>query len=147
MADPAAGVSQQLLPHVHLMSQYRYPVINSPSLETIVNYLIEAPKIVNLQPVVWSFLDAPGDGTLMLVWQPLSYLSTNFASDGYIWGDVEHAFSSELKGYVSGTPQQLIEMKVRCSFTFTRPWNFTFTGPGTGLVTNTKQLTPGNDTA
>lgn len=71
------------------------------SLDTVVSYLTEAPKIVHdLQPVVWQFLEAPPDGTVLLVWQPLDYLGTNFASDGYVWGDAEHAFNSEHNGYV-----------------------------------------------
>ena len=67
----------------------------------MVGYLTEAPKIVrDVQPMQWQFLDPPADGRLMLVWQPLEYLGTNFASDGYIWGDAEHAFKSEVRGFV-----------------------------------------------
>ena len=64
---------------------------------------MEAPKIVrDLQPVQWQFLDPPpADGRLMLVWQPLDYLGTSFASDGYVWADAEHTFTSDIKGYVS----------------------------------------------
>lgn len=62
---------------------------------------MEAPKIVReLQPVQWQFLDPPQDGTLMLVWQPTDYMNTNFASDGYVWADVEVSFKSEIRGYV-----------------------------------------------
>jgi Fungal domain of unknown function (DUF1750) len=90
------------LPHMHLVSKYRYPLINSITLDTVVGYLTEAPKIVHdLQPVQWQFLDAPQDGSVLLVWQPLEYLETNFASDGYVWADVEQAFSQEIRGYVS----------------------------------------------
>ena len=89
------------LPHLHLVSKHRYPIVSNLSLETIVGYLMEAPKIIrDLQPVQWQFLDPPTDGRLMLVWQPLEYLGTNFASDGYIWGDAEHSFQSEHRGYV-----------------------------------------------
>lgn len=70
-------------------------------METIVSYLLEAPKIVReLQPMQWQFLETPQDGTLVLTWQPLDYISTNFASDGYIWADVEVSFKSEVRGYV-----------------------------------------------
>ena len=48
----------------------------------------------------WMFLDAPEDGTVMLVWQPLNQLGTQSATDGYIWADAEQAFSSEVRGYV-----------------------------------------------
>jgi hypothetical protein len=67
-----------------------------------VDYLISAPKIVReLQPVRWMFLDGPPDGSLLLVWQPLNHLGTNFASDGYVWADVEQIYTTEAKGYVS----------------------------------------------
>jgi hypothetical protein len=93
------------LPHMHLVSKYRYPLINSITLDTVVGYLTEAPKIVHdLQPVQWQFLDAPHDGSVFLVWQPLEYLDTNFASDGYVWADVEQAFSQEIRGYVGRFP-------------------------------------------
>jgi Fungal domain of unknown function (DUF1750). len=69
--------------------------------ETAVDYLLSAPKIVReLQPMHWTFLDGPPDGTVMLAWQPLSHLGTNFASDGYVWADAEQAFTFEAKGYV-----------------------------------------------
>ncbi len=86
---------------MHLVSKNRYPITNNPSLETIVGYLLEAPKIVrDLQPMQWQFLDAPTDGTLMLTWQPLEHSATHFASDGYIYGDAEQSFKSDVRGYV-----------------------------------------------
>ncbi|KAI9869881.1 MAG: hypothetical protein M1830_004970, partial [Pleopsidium flavum] len=70
------------------------------SLETVVEYLLQAPKITReLAAMNWMFLNAPADGSVMLVWQPLNQLGTQFASDGYVWADVEQAFSSEAKGY------------------------------------------------
>ncbi|KIV93100.1 hypothetical protein PV10_04341 [Exophiala mesophila] len=100
LKDPAAGLPPQLVPHMHLISKHRYALANNPSFETITNYLLEAPKIVrDLQPMHWQFLDTPQDGTMMLTWQPLEYLATNFASDGYIWADVEVVFKTEVKGY------------------------------------------------
>ena len=73
------------------------------NLDTIVDYLLQAPKIAKeVAPMSWMFLDAPRDGTLMLVWQALSQLGTRSASDGYVWADPEQAFSQEHKGYVSG---------------------------------------------
>lgn len=54
----------------------------------------------DMAPVQWQFLDAPQDGTLFLTWQPLDYLNTNFASDGYAWADTEQPFNSEVRGYV-----------------------------------------------
>ncbi|EXJ76262.1 uncharacterized protein A1O5_00770 [Cladophialophora psammophila CBS 110553] len=100
MKDPAAGVPPQLLPHLHLVSRYRYPITSNPAVDTIVGYLLEAPKIVrDLQPMQWQFIDCPPDGTFILEWQPLEYLGTSYASDGFIWADVEHVYKSEVRGY------------------------------------------------
>lgn len=69
--------------------------------DTVVEYLLSAPKVVReAQPMHWTFLDGPQDGTVMLTWQPLNHLGTNFASDGYVWADVEQAFTFEARGYV-----------------------------------------------
>ncbi|KAL8999227.1 MAG: hypothetical protein Q9169_001892 [Polycauliona sp. 2 TL-2023] len=38
-------------------------------------------------------------GMMLLVWQPLSKLGIEFASDGYVWADAEQAFSSEARGH------------------------------------------------
>lgn len=51
-------------------------------------------------PVQWQYLDAPPDGTLFLTWQPTEYMGMNFASDGYVWGDAEQPFNSDVRGYV-----------------------------------------------
>ena len=48
----------------------------------------------------WTFLDAPQDGTVMLVWQPLAQLGTKFAPDGYIYADAEEVFAHQHRGYV-----------------------------------------------
>ena len=86
---------------MHLVSKNRYPITNNPSLETIVGYLLEAQKIVReLKPMQWQFLDAPADGTS---WQPLEHSGTHFASDGYIYGDPEQCFKSDVRGYVCRT--------------------------------------------
>lgn len=90
------------LPHIHLVSTYRYPYLKDVSLETVIGHLLEAPKITrDIAAMNWVFLDAPTDGSVMLVWQPLNQMGTQFASDGYIWADAEQAFSSDVKGYVS----------------------------------------------
>lgn len=90
---------------MHLVSNYRYPVMNTLSKETAVEYLLSAQKVVReLQPVHWMFLDGPPDGTVVLVWQPLNHLGTDFASDGYVWADVEQVYTTEARGYVSLIP-------------------------------------------
>lgn len=99
--DCEDGADGTQLPHIHLVSTYRYPILTQVSLETVVEYLLQAPKITReLAAMSWMFLNAPADGSVMLVWQPLNQLGTQFASDGYVWADVEQAFSSEAKGYV-----------------------------------------------
>ncbi|KAF9888033.1 hypothetical protein FE257_009297 [Aspergillus nanangensis] len=100
MDDPAARVPGQLMPHMHLISRHRYPLMHMMPAETVVEYLLSAPKIVReAQPMHWTFLDGPQDGTVMLTWQPLNHMGTNFASDGYVWADVEQAFTFESRGY------------------------------------------------
>ncbi|KAE8353612.1 DUF1750-domain-containing protein [Aspergillus coremiiformis] len=101
MDDPATRVPGQLLPHMHLVSRHRYPLMHMMPTDTVVEYLLSAPKIVReAQPMHWTFLDGPQDGTVMLTWQPLNHLGTNFASDGYVWADVEQAFTFEARGYL-----------------------------------------------
>lgn len=68
--------------------------------ETAVEYLLSAPRVCQSQPMHWTFLDGPNDGTVMLTWQPLAHLGSNFASDGYVWADAEQAFTFENRGYV-----------------------------------------------
>ena len=77
------------------------------NLDLTVEYLIQAPRIVReVAPMTWTYLDCPGDGEVMLVWQP-SQLRTQAASDGYVWADAESAFSSEKMGYVGiGKPKE-----------------------------------------
>ena len=70
------------------------------TVETIVDYLLQAPSITRqTSPMIWTYLNAPVDGTVLLVWQP-PQLGPNYASDGYIWADPEQAFTLDAKGYV-----------------------------------------------
>ncbi|KAI9701831.1 MAG: hypothetical protein M1836_001175 [Candelina mexicana] len=100
MNDPSSGVPPALLPHIHLLSIYQYPVLHHVSIDTVVEYLISAQRITReLAAMSWTYLDAPSDGSVLLVWQPLAQLGTNFASDGYVWADPETAFNSPVRGY------------------------------------------------
>ena len=66
----------------------------------VVEYLMAAPRITReVAAMSWQFVDAPPDGTVMLIWQPPA-LGTHSATDGLVYGGVEQAFSSELRGYV-----------------------------------------------
>ncbi|KAJ5662728.1 hypothetical protein N7462_011654 [Penicillium macrosclerotiorum] len=99
MDDPASRISQQLLPHMHLVSLNRYPNMHMMPTETAVEYLASAPRICQSQPMSWTFLDGPADGTVMLTWQPHGHMGANFASDGHVWADVEQAVPFEVRGY------------------------------------------------
>ncbi|KAJ5160809.1 uncharacterized protein N7482_007813 [Penicillium canariense] len=100
MDDPASRIPGQLIPHMHLVSRNRYPNMHMMPTETAVEYLLSAPRICQSQPMHWTFLDGPQDGTVMMTWQPLAHLGNNFASDGYIWADAEQAFTFESRGYM-----------------------------------------------
>ncbi|MCJ1248773.1 hypothetical protein MMC30_005992 [Trapelia coarctata] len=101
MNDPSYGINPVLLNHVHLVSTYRWPTLSTVSINTIVENLLHAPKITKeLASMNWLFLDAPPDGTVILVWQPLAQLGTRFATDGYVWADPEQFVSQEYQGYV-----------------------------------------------
>lgn len=65
--------------------------------------LVNAPKIArDTAPFFWTYLDCPRDGQIMLTWQPLQRLGTNFASDGYIWPGPDEFQRLDLKnGLVS----------------------------------------------
>ncbi|KAI9720630.1 MAG: hypothetical protein M1812_002810 [Candelaria pacifica] len=100
MNDPSGGVPPALLPHIHLLSTYQYPVLHHVSIDTVVEYLLSAQRITReLAAMSWTYLDTPSDGSVLLVWQPLAQLGTNFASDGYVWADPETAFNSPVRGY------------------------------------------------
>ncbi|PCG99302.1 Protein of unknown function DUF1750 [Penicillium occitanis (nom. inval.)] len=100
MQDPAGGLPGQLVPHMHLVSRNRYPAMTALPTETVLDYLLAAPKVVReMYPMSWTFLDGPQDGTTLLAWQPLGHLGTTFASDGYVWADAEQAFTFETRGY------------------------------------------------
>ncbi|KAJ5432277.1 uncharacterized protein N7458_011433 [Penicillium daleae] len=99
MDDPASRIPATLIPHMHLVSRNRYPNMHMMPTETAVEYLLSAPRVCQTQPMHWTFLDGPQDGTVMMTWQPLAHLGNNFASDGYVWADAEQAFTFEARGY------------------------------------------------
>jgi hypothetical protein len=91
---------------VHLVSSFAYPKLNFITPEMIVDHLKQAPAIVrHTSPMYWTFLDAPQDGTLLLVWQ--SQQSDAFPTDGYLYTDLEEVMAMEVKGYVRRKYQQL----------------------------------------
>lgn len=107
------------------------------SLDTVVEYLIQAPRITrDMQPMHWMFIDAPQDGSVMLVWQPSAHLGTNFATDGYVWADPEQAFNSEARGYVSFTRHQ--DLLFAGTNVFVRRWKCGYIEPA--IILPTRQL-------
>jgi hypothetical protein len=99
--DPSAQVPNHLLPHVHLISSYRFPTLPGLQAPQALEYLIKGPQIVrDTSPVAWTFLAAPPpDGTVILTWQP-PRMGTMFASDGMVWADAETAYDMNVRGYV-----------------------------------------------
>ncbi|RDW85246.1 hypothetical protein BP6252_02836 [Coleophoma cylindrospora] len=97
MQDPGYGVHRDLIQHVHLISTFRYPMLHQIHHEKVAQMLLQAPKIARDQaPFYWTYLDRPAAGTILLTWQPLSILGTDFASDGFIWAPAETAFQMEV---------------------------------------------------
>lgn len=57
---------------------------------------MQAPKIArDTAPFFWTYLDRPPNGTIFLTWQPLNFLGTSFASDGFIWPPQEQYFQHD----------------------------------------------------
>jgi hypothetical protein len=98
--DPSAYVHQSVLPHVHLVSSYKFPVIANLQPAQALEYLLNSPKIVNdAAPVAWTYFNAPpADGTVILTWQP-PMLQTRLASDGLVWADPEVQYHADVRGY------------------------------------------------
>ncbi|KAF2495652.1 DUF1750-domain-containing protein [Lophium mytilinum] len=98
--DPSSNVPQFVLPHVHLVSSYRFPHQAQLQPNIALDYLLNAPKIVNdAQPVAWTYFQAPPpDGTVILTWQP-PHMGNSFASDGYTWADEETSYKIDIRGY------------------------------------------------
>ncbi|KAK3310436.1 uncharacterized protein B0T15DRAFT_518526 [Chaetomium strumarium] len=91
--DPSHNVHQDLLPHVHLLSTFRYATMPRVDLPEVTKWLLQAPKIArDTAPFYWTYLDCPADGSIFLTWQPTSRRGTEFASDGYIWAGPELSF-------------------------------------------------------
>ncbi|KAM0564065.1 hypothetical protein ACHAPJ_000273 [Fusarium lateritium] len=95
--DPSQGVPQDLMPHVHLISSFRYPVMPRLDLNEVAKWLMSAPQVArDRAPFFWTYLDKPTDGTILLTWQPLQRLGTNFATDGYVWAPPEQLYKHDL---------------------------------------------------
>ncbi|KAG0650886.1 swi snf and rsc complexes subunit ssr4 [Hyphodiscus hymeniophilus] len=99
MQDPSNGISRELLPHVHLLSTYRFPLLPQLHPDKVAEWLLGAPKITRDQsPFYWTYLDRPVDGTIYLIWQTPA-LGNEFPSDGYTLEMYAHK-----TGYALGEP-------------------------------------------
>ncbi|KAL5120926.1 hypothetical protein ACEQ8H_001114 [Pleosporales sp. CAS-2024a] len=98
--DPSAQVPNHLLPHVHLISSYRFPTLPSLQPAEALEYLIKGPQIVrDTSPVAWTYLDSPPpDGSVLLAFQP-PRMGTQLASDGMVWADAETTYDINVRGY------------------------------------------------
>lgn len=78
-------------------------------IQDVAKWLMDAPRIAkNQSPFHWTYLDGPVDGTILLTWQPLARLGTNFASDGFVWASPEQYFKQDLgNGLVCSFPRTL----------------------------------------
>lgn len=86
------------LPHIHLISAYRYPLVPRFGIPEVTEWLLNAPRIArDGAPFFWTYLDIPQDGTIILTWQPLQRLGTEFASDGYVWPRGEVYYQHEIR--------------------------------------------------
>ncbi|KAG5979840.1 hypothetical protein E4U55_004709 [Claviceps digitariae] len=95
--DPSHGVPQELMPHVHLVSSYRYPTMPRLDISEVAKWLMTAPQVArDRAPFFWTYLDKPADGTILLTWQPLQRLATNFATDGFVWAPPEQVYKNDL---------------------------------------------------
>ncbi|KAF2735385.1 DUF1750-domain-containing protein [Polyplosphaeria fusca] len=101
VADPSGLVPDTLLPHVHLVSSYRFPSL--PNLQPVkaLEFLLNGPQIVkDTSPVAWTYFPTPPpDHTVLMTWQP-PRLGTKFASDGLVFADPEMAYESEIQGFL-----------------------------------------------
>lgn len=85
------------MPHVHLISSFRYPVMPRLDLNEVAKWLMAAPQVArDRAPFFWTYLDKPTDGTILLTWQPLQRLGTTFATDGYVWAPPEQVYKHDL---------------------------------------------------
>lgn len=95
--EPKADDLISQMPHVHLVSSFRYPSVSHINLQDAAKWLMQAPHVArDKAPFFWTYLDKPADGTILMTWQPLQRLGTNFATDGFVWAPPEQVFKHDL---------------------------------------------------
>jgi len=89
------------LPHVHLISQHKYPLSQQLTIDQAYQCLVDAPKVVKqIAPMQWQYLGGPHPGTVFLTWVG-GRMQNSFATDGYVWADQEQRFTQDFGAYVS----------------------------------------------
>lgn len=95
--DPSHSVPQDLLPHIHLVSSFRYPSVSHINLQDAAKWLMNAPHVArDKSPFFWTYLDKPVDGTILMTWQPSQRMGSNFSTDGFIWAPPEQMYKHDL---------------------------------------------------
>lgn len=109
-SSQCAQSNRDQLPHIHLLSTYRFPQVpGALHPEKLAEWLLASPKITRDQaPFYWTYLDRPADGTLFLVWQSMA-MGADYPSDGYIWAPAETAVQYEIS---SGFTLEMYQQKV-----------------------------------
>ncbi|KAI1306943.1 hypothetical protein F5Y03DRAFT_132771 [Xylaria venustula] len=97
MNDPSYAVARELLPHMHLLSTYRYTYKAYVQPNEVTSWLMQAPKIArDTAAFCWTYIDKPENGQIYLTWQPLQLMGTHFSSDGFIWPPQEAYYPHEV---------------------------------------------------
>ncbi|RPA86515.1 DUF1750-domain-containing protein [Ascobolus immersus RN42] len=103
MADPSAAVNHLVHSHFFLASTYAYPKQPNVPLPVVLDMLVKAPQIAQQQAFTWTMLDAPAEGTMLLV-MISPQLQNVQTTDGCVWLEAEiptrideRGFSSEMK--------------------------------------------------
>ncbi|KAK1757441.1 SWI/SNF and RSC complexes subunit ssr4 [Echria macrotheca] len=144
-ADPSQNVHAELLPHVHLLSTFRYATSPTINLHEVTKWLMSAPKIArDTAPFFWTYLDCPQDGCIFLTWQPTARRNTEFASDGYIWPSGELYFRHEAgNGLILEIYHQRCGYRIGDQFaTHSRRRFRLLPGPGVAQMPNIPQVDP-----
>jgi hypothetical protein len=100
MSDPSATVNHLVHSHFFMASNYAYPKQPSVPLPVVLDMLVKAPQIAQQHPFTWAMLDAPAEGTMLLVM--ISPQNQNVqTTDGCVWLEAEVPTRIDERGFVS----------------------------------------------
>lgn len=100
MADPSTAVNG--LVHSHFFMTCNYALSKSPVLPitTVLDILVKGPQIAQQSPFTWTMLDAPDEGTMLLVMIPPQMQNVQ-TTDGCVWLEAEVPTRIDERGFVS----------------------------------------------